>query len=216
MLRVPRNHATGSLRSCVRRCVACGFEAFAFRRVETRIIRLRCNIGKIGVASVASYIKLRHRRIVNHADTGLLSRTKATLIVHSGCRAANSRVPSRGSTRKYKFPLRVADPELDLSSAITGIPGSISARASRIISSAIRSADVTGEPSAFNFDFCPIREAPPDFNARAHDCWKQSVCEYRFHISGHWYPRLSLRVWVFNQGGAHTSSKEYISSAVTL
>ncbi len=71
--------------------------------------------------------------------------------------ATNSRVPSSGSTRKKASSSRGCSPRLMASSAITGTPGAHRASASTIISSASRSAAVTGLESVFLSTVNPVR-----------------------------------------------------------
>src|SRR5271154_2949986 len=78
-------------------------------------------------------------------------------MVNSPFRARNSRVPSRGSTRKNRAPTSRGQPAAVASSATIGVVGAIPMRHSRMISSARSSATVTGLPSAF--DRAPLSRA---------------------------------------------------------
>src|SRR5262245_57116844 len=73
----------------------------------------------------------------------------AMLMVNSGLPLMKPLVPSRGSTRKKRSDVAGKRPLLTASSAMTGMPGASRCRPCRMMSSAARSAMVTGLRSAF-------------------------------------------------------------------
>src|SRR5262245_51846887 len=82
-------------------------------------------------------------------NVGCACSISAMLMVNSGLPLMKPLVPSRGSTRKKRSEAAGKRPLLTASSATAGMPGASRCRPRRIMSSAARSAMVTGLRSAF-------------------------------------------------------------------
>ncbi len=95
--------------------------------------------------------------IATTPSTGRPFRTKPIFTANSSLPAANSRVPSSGSTSQYSAAGLVIRPAATSSSAITGTPGAAARRPATMIASAAWSASVTGDRSSLRTTSKPRR-----------------------------------------------------------